>query len=665
MHNSIVKVLLPHYKLPPLYYSLIGELKHLTIGDFVIVPFRNTEMLGVLWEDKIEELSAVPLDKLKTINNAVPGYRLGKNFCDFIKQVARYNMCDVSSVLKMVIPIAKNWKELADPTVRHLHNQYKLSELSEAQLAATNSLKELIELGRYKVALLDGVTGSGKTEVYLHLIANVLEQQKAQVLVLLPEICLTNQLIDKFEQRFGYIPLLWHSGLTPKQRLTTWHAIICGAGRLVIGARSAVFLPFPNLKLIIVDEEHDASYKQEDGVIYQGRDMAVLRAHLENIPAILATATPSLETIYNVTRTKYLHNSINSRYSMQIMPPITAVDMKKHVKEAPYKWLSSDLRHALTKNWEHKQQSMLFLNRRGYAPLTLCSSCGHRYMCPRCSAWLVSYLHNYGYLLECRYCGYQARLQNKCVKCQAENSATACGPGVERIAEELAHLLPKANFVIASKDTMGSLKQAKNVLEQIQSGATEIIICTQMMAHGYHFPNLTLVGIVDADIGIYGGDLRAAERTYQLLHQVSGRAGREALVGRVIMQTYTPGSVIMKALINYDRQSFISEELSIREKEGMPPFTKMAAILLTSKDEQLLVKTCHEVNRIAPRNQEVTILGPVPSGLYKLCDKYRYRFLIKTKRNYPIQQFIEHWFGNIELSSRIQLKIDIDPYSFI
>ncbi|MGD9741432.1 MAG: primosomal protein N', partial [Dongiaceae bacterium] len=475
------------------------------------------------------------------------------------------------------------------------------------------------------------------------------------------EIALSPQWLQRFERRFGVRPAEWHSDLRSSERRTAWRAVAEGKARLVVGARSALFLPFPELGLIVVDEEHESAFKQEDGVVYQARDMAVVRGHLSGFPVLLVSATPSLETVQNVEAGRYRALHLPERHGGAALPRIEAVDLRKD-KPPRQSWLSGTLRDALAETLAAGEQALLFLNRRGYAPLTLCRSCGHRLQCPNCSAWLVE--HRYRGRLQCHHCGYAASLPPSCPACAAEQSFAACGPGVERLAEEVAALYPAARTALMTSDTVMGPLAAEAIVEAVARHEIDLLIGTQIVAKGHHFPMLTLVGVVDADLGLAGGDLRAAERTYQLLHQVAGRAGREERPGRVLLQTYDPANPVMQALIAGDRDRFLAEEAEDRRRAAMPPFGRLAALIVSGSDADAVDGLAAELARRAPQGEGVEVLGPAPAPMALLRGRHRRRFLLKCRRDRQPQPLIREWLRPVRLRGDLRLQIDIDPYSF-
>ena len=532
--------------------------------------------------------------------------------------------------------------------------------LSDAQAVAAQALADGVGQG-YSVSLLDGVTGSGKTEVYLEAVAAAVRRGQ-QALVLLPEIALSAQWLERFKRRFGQAPAVWHSDLTATQRRQTWRAIVEGQAQVIVGARSALFLPFHDLGLIVVDEEHDGSFKQEENVCYNARDMAVVRAKLGEFPVVLASATPSLETLVNVQAGKYRLQHLPERHGAAQMPVIEAVDLRR-TPPPKGRWLAPPLLEAMTQTLASGEQIMLFLNRRGYAPLTLCRACGHRLQCPHCSAWLVE--HRARQRLACHHCGHWMPHPDTCPECQAEDSFTACGPGIERIAEEALRLFPDARHMVMASDTIGSPQQASQLVQAMSDRHIDILIGTQIVAKGHHFPYLTLVGVVDADLGLEGGDLRAAERTWQMLFQVAGRAGRSVHPGRVMLQSWQPDHPVIQTLAAGDRDGFLASESESRQAAGMPPFGRLVAVIVSGKDAAALDGFCQSLARQAPTHPAVEIWGPVAAPLSILRGRHRRRFLLKAPRQMAVQGLVRQWLGAIRPPGDIRVQVDVDPYSFM
>jgi primosomal protein N' (replication factor Y) (superfamily II helicase) len=533
--------------------------------------------------------------------------------------------------------------------------------LSAAQEDAAKNLTALVEADRFSVTLLDGVTGSGKTEVYFAAIAACLAKGR-QALVLLPEIALSAQWLRRFEARFGVPPLLWHSELGHAQRRDTWRDVAEGKARIVVGARSALFLPFSELGLIIVDEEQDLSYKQEDGVIYHARDMAVVRASLAKLPVVLVSATPSLETLVNVEQGRYGRLHLPSRFGEARLPEIRVVDMRRNLPERQ-RFLSPPLVAALTETLEAGEQAMLFLNRRGYAPLTLCRSCGHRLECPNCTAWLVE--HRLLGQLQCHHCGHAEPLPALCPHCGEAKSFVPCGPGIERLSEEMAARFPTARLGVMASDTLTGPHAAEELIRAVEAHEVDVLIGTQVVAKGHHFPLLTLVGVVDADLGLEGGDLRAAERTFQLLHQVAGRAGRAERPGIVYLQTWMPEHAVIGALMRNDRDRFFALEAEQRKAHGMPPFGRLAALILSAPDDAAADSAARAFARAAPHLPGVETLGPAPAPLRVLRGRHRRRFLMKARREINLQAVLRQWLARVKTSNAVRVQVDIDPYSFL
>ena len=532
--------------------------------------------------------------------------------------------------------------------------------LSDAQNAAAATLVGSVGAG-YSVTLLDGVTGSGKTEVYFEAIAAALRADK-QVIVLLPEIALTADWLGRFEKRFGERPVVWHSDIPMSERRRNWRAVAHGTARLVVGARSALMLPYRDLGLIVIDEEHDPSFKQDEGVIYNARDMAVVRGHIGGFPVILASATPSLETVDNVWRGRYQRLSLPERFAGATLPEITAIDMRTETLDRQ-SWLSPLLARAVSETVAAGEQAMLFLNRRGYAPLTLCRACGHRLDCPQCTAWLVE--HRLRDRLQCHHCGYSAPPPHTCPSCEAEGRFAACGPGVERLAEEARAKFPDIRFEIMSSDTVHRPSDALALVRRMENHEIDVLIGTQIMAKGFHFPTLTLVGVIDADLGLAGGDLRAAERTYQLLHQVSGRAGRAERPGRVLLQTYQPEHPVMQALVGGDRDNFIRTEADARKQHHMPPYGRLAAIIVSGRNERAVDDAANALGRSAPRRDGVSVLGPAPAPISVVRGRHRRRLLVRARKDINIQEILRRWVYSLKPTGGVRIAVDIDPYSFM
>lgn len=721
----IIGVLLPLPFNEPFDYKIEGEA---VLGELVRVPFGREVHVGVVWkkgkssnldESKIkpimERINFPPLSaELRKFIEFVSGYNMafagqvlkmvlsvrqvfddpkmtvlyelsGKTLAeaklknsdarwrvmDFLK-FAPFNRQDIAagagvgqSVIKAMIDagvlrpvLIEDKKEFEKPNAA-----YKKVNLTDEQKEAAVQLVGEIGSG-FNVTLLDGVTGSGKTEVYFEAVARALELGQ-QVLILVPEIGLTSQWLGRFERRFGVKPAKWHSALGNRERIDTWKAVIEGRAKVLVGARSALFLPYQNLGLIVVDESHDQSFKQEDAVNYQGRDMAIVRAKYEQIPIILSTATPDLETVVNVEEGKYDIVELKSRFAAAVLPEIKIIDLKqdKPVRGSwGVSWLAPTLANALKENLERHEQSMLFLNRRGYAPLVICRDCGHRIQCPNCTAWLTE--HRRVGNLVCHHCGYVTPIPKECPECHSETGLTACGPGVERVAEEVKFRFPTARVKILSSDITTNFAEVSQVIHEMEEGNVDILIGTQILAKGHHFPSLTLVGIVDADLGLMGSDLRASERTFQLLSQVAGRAGRGEKKGTVYLQTLYPENAVLQALVENNREKFLALEKKTRRLLKMPPFGKLAAVIVSGPNQEETEKTALWLGQIAPNNEFVSTLGPAPAPIFMLRNKFRYRLLLKTAKNIRIQDVLRDWLKRIKIPGRVRVEVDIDPYSF-
>ncbi len=666
MSSLFAEVLLPIARDAPYSYR-VPEGMALVPGQSVTVPLGKREQVGVVWH--LTQQCDVPADKLRDITalHELPPFT--DSMRAFIDWVAEYTLSPKGMVLRMAMPVPEAFvplKRVVKLKPAPVRVALPPPPLMPAQVDAAAQLVSAVDAGGYQAFLLDGVTGSGKTEVYFAAITRALEQGK-QVLVLLPEIALSTQWLTRFVERFGMEPVVWHSAVTPARKREGWKQVLKGEAKVVVGARSALFLPFQNLGLVVVDEEHDPSYKQEEGVCYHGRDMAVARAHVTGIPIVLASATPSLETLVNLERGRYRLLSLPDRVGGAAYPDVRIVDMRGTPKG---QWLSASLIQAVGEVLASGQQSMLFLNRRGYAPLLLCRACGYRFECPDCSTWLV--MHQQATRMQCHHCGWQAPAPNLCPACAKPDTLTPCGPGVERVHEEVSRLFPTARVVEMTSDTVETLLQAERTVQAMAGGQIDILIGTQMMAKGYHFPKLRLIGVVDADVGLAGGDLRAMERSYQLLHQIAGRAGREGGKSLALLQTLLPDHAVMQAMVKGDRDAFIAWELRARQEAGMPPFTRLVSVLLTCRDEAVLRRAAVELARQAPgtlladiEKGEMRVLGPAPAPLYRLRGRYRVRFLCKAQRQVPMQAMIRHWIAATPLPRTVDVRVDVDPYAFV
>jgi primosomal protein N' (replication factor Y) len=538
---------------------------------------------------------------------------------------------------------------------------FAVPDLSEDQRAAADTFVAAVKAGEFAPFLLDGVTGSGKTECYFEGVAEALRLGR-QVLVLLPEIALTQNFLRRFEARFGVPPVLWHSSLKASERRRAWRAIVSGEAQVVVGARSALFLPYARLGLIVVDEAHEVSFKQDDGVRYNARDVAVIRARFEKVPVILASATPALESLQLAEAGVYRKIDLAARYGGAELPAVSILNLTKEPPERG-RWLAPRLVEELKDRLARGEQSLLFLNRRGYAPLTLCRHCGYRFQCPNCSAWLVE--HRLSRRLACHHCGHETGVPDECPECHTGDCLVACGPGVERIADEVAEILPEARVAVVTSDTLGSPEKIGEFVAAAEQKLIDVIIGTQLVTKGYHFPELTLVGVVDADLGLEGGDLRAAERTYQQVAQVAGRAGRGEKPGEVLIQTRHPEAAVIAALAAGDRDAFYAAEAEARRDAGAPPFGRWAAIIVSSEDEAEAREAAKLIGSARPNLPDVMILGPAPAPLALLRGRYRYRLLINARRSAKLQDVIREWLGALQFPQGVRVGVDIDPYSFV
>lgn len=536
--------------------------------------------------------------------------------------------------------------------------------LTVEQDQAARQLEASLNENKFSATLLEGVTGSGKTEVY----ATAIRQQMAhgkQVLVLFPEIGLSAQMLERFAVLFGVAPVVWHSDLTPSKRQRAWRQIASGHAQLVMGARSALFLLFKQLGLIVVDEEHEQAYKQEEGVSYHARDMAVVRARLEDCPVLLVSATPSIESVVNVEEGRYRHLVLPNRYGGAQLPTVKLIDLTKHAPPRG-RWLSEIAVQAIRDTLARKEQVLLFLNRRGYAPLTLCKACGYRLECSHCSAWMIDHRKGRaGGKLMCHHCGTKQNMPSSCPSCSATDSFVACGPGVERVAEEAAQLFPDAKQALFTSDIPQTWRETTELVTRIEQGDVDIIIGTQILAKGYHFPKLTLVIVVDGDMGLDGGELRARERCFQLLHQVGGRAGRAELPGSVFVQSHSTDNLIFQLLAKNDRDGFIAHEIEQRERYHLPPFARLAAVIISGRDLVSVENAAQEMRMKYIFVDGVEIFGPAPAPLSKLRDEHRIRLLLRAPRECKLQSVISAWLSRVTLPKGVTLKIVIDPVTFM
>jgi primosomal protein N' (replication factor Y) len=715
-------VLLPYPFPGPFDYAVPAELDPQP-GDLVLVPLNRREVVGVVWDASHGD--AVPEGRLKPIIAVLDTAPMPATLRQFVDWVANYTLAPPGDVMAMALRVntlrpdmfAPGWRraiplpearltpirravlaalEQAEPRstadlqqvtgasaalLRGMETAGLLlceqmpsappfrlpdpnrngPDLSADQLAAASTLRAQVAARKFAVTLLDGVTGSGKTEIYLEAIAECLNQHR-QTLVLLPEIALSSQWLERFERRFGVAPAIWHSDLSSRTRRITWRAVADGRAPVVVGARSALFLPFPDLGLVVVDEEHETAFKQEDGVVYHARDMAVVRARLAAAQAVLVSATPSLETLANVEAGRYGRITLAARHGGASLPDVAAIDMRAGPPERG-RFLAGALITAIAETFARGEQAMLFLNRRGYAPLTLCRTCGHRMNCPNCTAWLVE--HRVRRVLSCHHCGHSEPIPPTCPQCGSAHSLTPIGPGVERITEEAKAAFPDARILVMASDTMPGPKAAAAAAASIAARQVDLIIGTQIVAKGWHFPHLTLVGVVDADLGLAGGDLRAAERTVQLLHQVGGRAGRAEAPGRVLLQTFNPEHPVMQALLRGNLAAFMANEAAQRRPGNWPPYGRLAALIVSADTAEAADATARDLGRTAPHGEGLVVLGPAPAPLALLRGRHRRRLLLKTRRDIAVQPLLRQWLSRVTLRGSVRVDVDVDPVSFL
>jgi primosomal protein N' (replication factor Y) len=663
--NSVIQKIyfanvLVAYQLDQEFTYSFTEDQIINIGSIVLVPFRNKNYLGVVRDTS--DKTNFDLKKIKLIVD-VSSYSLSKKMIKFLEWIASYNLIPKGMVLKMILPKSEAY---FDKENEYENNENILTpndlKLNDTQTKAREKIEDIISHNEYSTILLDGMPGSGKTEVYFDLIEkNILD--KKQSLILFPEVSLTNDFIKRIEKRFGYLPDIWHSKITPSKKKKIIHKIISGRSQILIGTRSALFLPYKNLGMLVVDEEHDPSYKQEEKGIYSARDMAVVRASIEKFTLILVSATPSLETIYNIDQSKYFHVKLKNKFSITPEPKITVIDMKKS-KLKKNNWVSDELKKTILKKLSMDQQSLLFINKRGYAPMIICKSCGHKFTCKNCSSYLVEHLKDKKLL--CHHCGYKlGSFQIKCQSCNNEDeSFVDFGAGIEKIYNEIARDFPTAKICLFSSDHIKSSEDLNEKVEKIYNNKFDIIIGTQLITKGYHFPFLTCVGVVDADMTLRGGDLRASEKTYQMLYQVAGRAGRGDIPGEVYLQSYFPENETIKDLTNMDREKFYKKELNIRMRANLPPISKMAAIIVSGRNISDVQQACLKLSKSTPKIDNVVFYGPAPAPLSRLKGKHRLRFLIHEKKGRKIQKIILHWLSKVPQTPGVTITTDIDPQNF-
>lgn len=545
-------------------------------------------------------------------------------------------------------------------------------QLNAEQSAAAAEIAAAIDNGGYSAFVLDGITGSGKTQVYFDAAWRAYSHGKS-VLLMMPEIALTAQFISRYTQRFGAPPVVWHSNLTAARRRAIWRGVLTGKIRMVVGTRSALFLPWQDLGLIVVDEEHDTSYKQEDMGNYHARDMAVLRAKISGFPIVLTSATPSAETLQNVADGKYRCLKLTARFGGATVPTIETIDMRAN-RPLPYNlpsdddaaapqngYLSPNLCNAIQETLNAGRQTMLFINRRGFAPIVQCKKCGWVAQCPDCSVGMTYHKHM-GKLL-CHMCGRMAPMPTKCPNCG--DNVSCRGAGLEKIQEEVSIKFPSARTALVSSDTIISRQALERIVHKMENGETDIVIGTQILAKGHHFPNLTLVGVVDADMGLFGTDFRAAEHTFQQLFQVAGRAGRGDAPGRVLLQTYQPENPVLTAICNGDRDAFMASDMAARRAAKMPPYGQLIAVIIESQRETVLKKFCADLSAAAPTAAGVKIMGPIAAQIYQVRNWYRMRFLVAGDARAMLQPLVRHWIDKVRTPSNVRVKLDVNPQNFM
>ena len=718
-----VRCLVLNAALGPLDYK-VPEGMVVGPGAVVECPLGPRTVIGIVWEAERLPGTEVPVEKLRNLRGVLPVPPLSAALRRLIEWTADYYVASLASVARMALASGGALKgpatmteyrltggmpermtpqreaamgalEGEQATIRELAGIAGVSEgvlrglvnhgalepvevdcdrpyprarpdfveiaLSAQQREAADIFSNAVRKAEFAPFLLDGVTGSGKTETYFEPVAQALRMGR-QVLVLLPEIALTENFLHRFEERFGAPPVLWHSSLKSTERRRAYRAVSEGSAQVVVGARSALFLPFARLGLIVVDEAHETSFKQEEGVRYNARDVAVMRGHFEQVPVVLASATPALESLQMAESGIYAKIDLPSRYGGAQIPTIETIDLTEE-KPPQGMWLAQRLVDGIEARLERGEQSLLFLNRRGYAPLTLCRNCGFRYQCPNCSAWLVE--HRFTGRLACHHCGHEAPAPKTCTECGEPDCLVACGPGVERIADEVAERLPQARVFVATSDTLNSPGRAAEFIAAVEAREVDVIVGTQLVTKGFHFPELTLVGVVDADLGLEGGDLRAGERTYQQVAQVAGRAGRGSKPGEVLLQTRHPDAPVIAALAAGDRDAFYSAETEMRREAGAPPFGRWASIIISSEDDAEAREAANRIGAFRPDVAECMILGPAPAPMALLRGRYRYRFLINARRSVQLQQVIRRWLAAIHHPPGVRVAVDIDPYSFV
>ena len=650
-----IPVLFPKiFDYPFTYKSEISET--LNSGDFVKAPFGLNEITGVVWpyEQKTEKQF-----KIKKISKKINVKNLNSSMIKFISWFSKYNLVPLGMSLKMCLlnkdVVEKDFnKEFVKFKVKKSKNKFLLNAEQKKSLIFMKSIGN-----NYNVTVLEGVAGSGKTLVYFERVKDLINKG-FQALILLPEIALTNQFSRRFQEFFGAEPAIWHSGTTKKNKSIIWKGITEGKIKIVIGARSSLFLPFKNLGIIVVDEEHDVSYKQDEGVSYNARDMAITRASLENIPINLVTSIPSIETYNNIVNKKYHITKLEKRYREASLPNIEIINLHSEVLNKGF-WIANKTISKVDQYLDKGDQVLFFLNRRGYAPFVICKKCGYKFECPNCAVNLN--FHKKFNKLLCHYCGHKSSLSRVC-KDNKKCDLLFCGPGVERIFSELEKIYPNKKIAIFSSDTLKKNKITNTLLKKVEKKKIDILVGTQLLSKGFHFPKLNCIVVVDCDFSSHGYDLRSAEKNIQLYHQLAGRAGRESNTSTIYFQTYTPDDEVLLNISKNDPHAFLQKELLLRKEKKLPPFYRLISLIISGKNERLIMKFAISVKSKLPKINEVNVLGPVPAPITKLKKKYRCRILIRYPKNLFIQKYLSKSLNKIKIASGIKLEVDVDPINF-
>jgi len=626
----------------------------LKTGDLVEIPFGQNTEIGVVWKKKNEELKKNI--KIKKVIKKIENYSLNYKLVDFVEWFSSYNMVPLGLVLRMVLGNKDKFTKKVKENFIKLNKKKEKYKLNEEQKKAFKYLD--VADNKFDVSVLQGTTGSGKTLVYFERLKKIIKKNK-QVLVLLAEIFLTNEFKFRFENFFGYEPAIWHSKITPKNKRKIWKGIIENKIKLVIGARSALLLPFKKLGVIVVDEEHDTSYKQDEGVIYNARDMAISRASFEKIPIHLITSIPSVETYNNILKKKYRHFKILKRYNNFPLPKTKIVNL--NINKINDKFISEETIHYVEEYLKKNEQVLFFINRRGYAPFIICNKCGFKQICSNCSMYLT--FHKSKNKAVCHHCGQEKEIKNKCDK-EGECNFIMYGPGVEKILDEVKKIFPNNKVEIFSSDYTRKKEQTTELFKKIKNNEIDILIGTQMISKGFNFLKLNCIVVVDADFSGRGYDLRATEKNIQLYHQLSGRAGRFSSESLIIYQTLVPADLTLNELIKNNSEKLLKNELIIRKKNYLPPFVRLIAIIISSNQYNLSIKGAKEIKTQLKRIENIEVMGPVDSPLLKIKKKFRSRLLLRFKSNTLIQKKVTKLLNSLKISSKIKLTVDVDPINF-